>query len=167
MLGQLATGLVRSQTLCVDESLTVPKLSPAYPGFADMPPVFATAFLVAFVEWVCVEALRPYLGGDDQSVGVHVDLSHAAATPLGMNVTARVELIAIDGSRLRFKVMCRDEVEVVSEGFHERYIIKRPRFDQRMSAKGIRASESKAGQASSSPDSHACRTAAARRLAVD
>lgn len=131
MSTQLAIGLCRSQTIHVDERMTVPRVNPAFTGFSDMPPVFATAFLVGFIEWVCVEALRPYLGAGEQSVGVHIDLSHSAATPIGMKVTAQVELVEIDGPRLRFKTVCHDEVEVVSEGSHERFIIERKRFDRR------------------------------------
>lgn len=135
MPDQLTPGLSRSQTLYVGGALTVPRVSPVFTGFADMPPVFATAFLVGFVEWVCIEALRPYLGSDEQSVGVHVDLSHAAATPAGLSVTAEVLLVEVNGPRLRFKVSCRDELDAVSEGRHDRFIIKRPRFDQKMSDK--------------------------------
>lgn len=139
MTNQLATGLSRTQTVRIDESLTVPRVSAAFTGFADMPPVFATAFMVGFIEWVCIEALRPFLDADEQSVGVHIDVSHAAATPVGMTVTASVELIEIDGSRLRFKVRCRDDLDVVSEGYHERFIVKRPRFDRRMADKRARS----------------------------
>ena len=92
----LKLGLRHEQTITVDESLTVPRVSQRYAGFADMPPVFATAFLVGFVEWTCIEALRPYLTHEQRTVGVHVDLSHSAATPVGMKVTAAVELIAVD-----------------------------------------------------------------------
>ena len=86
----LKPGLRHQLTIAVDERLTVPSVSAAYAGFADMPPVFATAFLVGLVEWTCIEALRPYLAPEQRTVGVHVDLSHSAATPVGMKVTAAV-----------------------------------------------------------------------------
>jgi fluoroacetyl-CoA thioesterase len=117
MSAKLAIGLSRWQTLRVDDGLTVPHVSKSFAGFADMPPVFATAFMVGFVEWVCVEALHPYLGPGEQSVGIHIDLGHVAATPVGMDVTAHVELVEIHGRRLRFKVSCRDEVHLVGEGY--------------------------------------------------
>jgi len=100
-----------------------------------MPPVFATAFLVGFVEWACIEALRPYLKESQRTVGIHVDLSHAAATPVGMTVTADVELVAIEGLKLRFRAVCRDDVEIICEGFHERYIIDKDRFMTRLAKK--------------------------------
>jgi fluoroacetyl-CoA thioesterase len=131
----LKPGLRFEQTLLIDERLTVPFVSDAFTGFADMPPVFATAFLVGFVEWTCVEALRPYLGAGQRTVGVHVDLSHSAATPIGMKVTAEVELMLINERWLRFKVACRDEVEVICTGQHDRVIIDSARFLARIEKK--------------------------------
>ena len=75
----LKPGLAGTRTLRINEGLTVPALAPATFGFSDMPPVFATAFLVAFVEWTCIEVLRPYLAAGQRTVGVRVDLSHTAA----------------------------------------------------------------------------------------
>ena len=131
----LKVGFRRENSIVVDEALTVPSVSRAFKGFAEMPPVFATAFLVGFVEWTCVEALRPFLSPDQRTVGVHVDLSHSAATPVGMRVFAAVELTAIEGRKLRFKVVCRDEAEVICEGSHDRYIIDEPRFLARLAKK--------------------------------
>jgi fluoroacetyl-CoA thioesterase len=113
----------------------VPAVSPHYSGFADMPPVFATAFLVGFVEWTCIEAIRPLLADGQQCVGIRVDLSHSAATPVGMGVTAEVELVEVGGRRLRFKVACRDDKDIISDGFHERFVIDRKRFLERVARK--------------------------------
>jgi fluoroacetyl-CoA thioesterase len=135
-LDDLRPGLRRTQAIIVGESLTVPSVSAAFTGFADMPPVFATAFMVGFVEWTCVEALRPYLAPHQRTVGTVVDLSHTAATPLGMQVTAEIELVAVEGRRLRFRVECRDEVEAIGSGFHERAVIDGERFLERIRRKG-------------------------------
>jgi fluoroacetyl-CoA thioesterase len=62
-------------------------------------------------------------------------MSHAAATPVGMRVTAEVELVAVEGRRLRFRVECRDEAEVIGSGFHERAVIDLPKFIARVEAK--------------------------------
>lgn len=133
---ELKPGLRHSKTLSVEAGLTVPQVSPSFGSFRDMPPVFATAFLVGFVEATCIEALQPYLTAGQRTVGTQVDLSHSAATPVGMTVTAEVELVAVEGRRLRFKVDCRDEVEPIGAGFHERFIIDAERFLQRVAAKG-------------------------------
>ena len=102
---------------------------------AEMPPVFATANMIAFVEWTCVAALAPYLAPHQRTVGTRVEISHSAATPIGMAVTADVELVEIDGRRLRFKVSCRDEAEPIGEGFHERMIVDHDRFMARLGRK--------------------------------
>ncbi len=123
------------QSLRVDHTLTVPAVSQAFTGFSDMPPVFATAFMVGFIEWTCIEALRPFLEPHERTVGTHVDVSHSAATPVGMTVTAEVELIAVEGRTLRFKVSCRDEAGLIGEGFHDRAVIDAAKFMARVSAK--------------------------------
>ena len=131
----LKPGLRHTQTLLIDAGLTVPAVSRAFTGFADMPPVFATAFLVGFVEWTCVEALRPYLPAGARTVGVHVDLSHSAATPVGMRVSAEVELVVVQGRQLRFHVLCRDEADLICEGHHERALVDFERFMARLQSK--------------------------------
>jgi fluoroacetyl-CoA thioesterase len=134
-LDDLTPGLRDSRTTTIDESLTVPAIAPAHFGFSDMPPVFATAFLVAFVEWACIQMLRPYLSAGQRTVGVHVNLSHNAATPIGMKVTAEIELVERNDRKLRFKVTVHDEAEVISEGHHDRYIIDFDRFMARVAKK--------------------------------
>jgi fluoroacetyl-CoA thioesterase len=131
----LKPGLRGTRTITVDEALTVPAVAAPHFGFVDMPPVFATAFLVGFVEWTCIEVLRPLLGEGQRTVGVHVDLSHTAATPVGMKATAEVELVERNDRKLRFKVLVHDEADVISEGFHERYIIDVERFMHRLAKK--------------------------------
>ncbi|MDR0244233.1 MAG: thioesterase family protein [Burkholderia sp.] len=135
MTDPIPSGLRHAQTIVVDDSLTVPAVSNAFTGFVDMPPVFATAYLVGFVEWTCVEALRPYLDPSQRTVGTHVDLSHCAATPVGMQVTAEIELVEIEGKRLTFRILCRDEVDVICEGRHERFIVDAEKFVRRVASK--------------------------------
>jgi fluoroacetyl-CoA thioesterase len=134
----LRVGLRQRTQILVDDGLTVPRVSRSLPVFADMPAVFATAFLVAFVEATCIEMVAPFLPAGHKTVGTHVDLSHLAATPAGMTVVAEVELVAITGRALRFSVECRDEQDVISRGYHERHIIDSARFDQRVSSKAYR-----------------------------
>ncbi|HUH72314.1 MAG TPA: thioesterase [Mycobacterium sp.] len=107
-------------------------MSAGFAGFADMPP----AFMVGFVEWTYIEAVRPYLAAHQRTVGTHVDVSHIAASPVGMEVTAEVELVAVEGRRLRFHVECRDAVEVIGRGFHERAVIDGDKFVERVHRKG-------------------------------
>ena len=82
-------------------------------------------------------AIKPHLDWPaEQSVGTHINVSHAAATPPGMEVTATVELIEVDGKRLVFAVQAHDGVDTISEGRHERFVIDKARFEARVRAKG-------------------------------
>jgi len=128
-------GLVHKATLHIDETLVVPNLPKALTAMADMPPVFATAYMVAFVEATCIEALAPYLDVDEGTVGTHVDISHVAATPVGMTVTARVELVTLEGRKLMFRAVCKDDRDTIGTGLHERFVIKHAPFMARTEAK--------------------------------
>jgi fluoroacetyl-CoA thioesterase len=139
MSPHLKPGLRHVQTIRVDEALTVPAMSGVFQRRDDMPRVLATAYMVGFIEWTCVDALRPYLEATERTLGTHVDVSHAAATPVGLTLTAEVELIEIEGRRLRFKVSCRDDVDVIGAGFHERALVDNARFLARVGAKKIKA----------------------------
>ncbi len=85
--------------------------------------VFATPFLVGLLEAAAVGLIAPTLAPGQGSVGTKVDIQHLAATPVGMKVTARAELIAIDGRRLVFNVEAHDEREPIAKGTHERFIV--------------------------------------------
>ena len=139
----LQPGLSHVARMTVAPRHTVPQLA-EWPTLADMPAVFATAMMVGFMEQTCLEALRPYLDPGQRSVGTHVDMSHVAATPVGMAVEARVELVEVQGRSLLFKVACRDEAGLIGEGLHRRAIIDLQRFEERVAAKA-------AGQATSKP----------------
>ena len=124
----IVPGLTHKLALQVNDRLLVSAFTPQFSGFADLPPVFATAFMVGFVEWACIEAMKPYLEDGENSVGTHVYLSHVAPTPVGMNVTATVELVEVNGRTLRFRVDCFDECDRIGSGFHERIVIDTGRF---------------------------------------
>lgn len=131
----LHPGLTHVQTIAVDERLLVPAMAGFYTSFGTMPQVFATAYLVGFIEWACIELINPYLSPDEDSVGTHVDVSHVAATPSGMTVRAEVELTEATGRKLRFRVRCFDDAELIGEGFHERAIIHREKFAGKIARK--------------------------------
>jgi fluoroacetyl-CoA thioesterase len=134
-LDDLKPGLRHSETLTVGEALTVPAQARLFDPATEMPPVLATANMIAFVEWTCVHALAPYLTPHQRTVGTRVEMAHTAATPVGMKVTAEVELVSIDRRILRFKVACRDEKEPIGDGFHERTVVDNDRFMARLARK--------------------------------
>lgn len=139
MKDTLVTGLYGTQSLVVDETLIVPAVSPVFTGFADMPPVFATAFMVGLVEWTCVELLRPHLEKHEHSVGTGIAMTHTSPTPAGLTVIARIRLAAIHGRMLTFSVSCADALGEIGAGTHERAVIDRPRFMRRVSDRALQA----------------------------
>jgi len=134
----LAAGLIHSESLTVAERHTVPHVATDWPGFTDMPPVLATAMMIGFVEQTCIQALRPYLAPGQHTVGTHVDISHVAATPVGMTITATIELLKVNGRMLEFRVSCHDEAGLIGEGNHQRAIIGVERFLQKLVHKAER-----------------------------
>jgi fluoroacetyl-CoA thioesterase len=101
-----------------------------------MPRVFATGFLVGLLEWGCIEALKPHLDWPrEQTVGTHVDVSHSAATPPGLEVTVKATLMEVHGKRLVFEVEAHDGVELISKGKHERFVIDPARFCEKVKMK--------------------------------
>jgi len=136
MKESLKPGIKYQHRFKLTPSKMVPALYPEAEEFLAMPEVFATGFLVGFLEWACIRAINPHLNWPrEQSVGTHVDVSHVAATPPGLEVTATVELIAIEGRKLVFAVEAHDGVDLISKGRHERYIINKEKFEARVAAK--------------------------------
>src|ERR1700691_5216290 len=98
MKDTLRPGLTYRHQFVVPHSKTVPALYPESDEFLAMPEVFATGFLVGLLEWACIKAINPHLDWPrEQTVGTHNDVTHEAATPPGLEITALAELITIEG----------------------------------------------------------------------
>ncbi len=140
MKESLQPGVEHELRFRVPQSKTVPALYPESPEFRAMPEVFATGFFVGLIEWACVEAINPHLDWPrEQTVGTHVDVSHVAATPPGLEVAVRVKLIEVDGRRLVFEVEARDDADIVGRGSHQRFVIDAERFVEKAARKRERA----------------------------
>ena len=132
----LKIGIKYEHKFIVPKSKTVPLLYPESEEFLVMPEVFATGFLVGLLEWACILAIKPYLDWpNEQTVGTHINVSHEAATPAGLEVTVKVELIAIEGRKLTFNVEAHDGIDLISKGIHERYVINKQKFDEKIKLK--------------------------------
>ncbi len=140
MKDTLQPGISIRHTLDVSDAHSVPAVFPEADLFQVMPPVFATAYMVGFIEWACIEALNPHLDDGEQSVGTHICVSHVAATPVGHGVYADVTLDRTEGRRLFFKVAAYDDDGLIGEGTHERAVINREKFMTRLSEKQAGAS---------------------------
>ena len=97
--------------------------------------VLATPAMIALMEQAAVRAVDPLLPEGQKTVGVAVEVKHLAPTPVGMEVSARAELIEVDGRKLLFKVEAHDEKEKVGEGLHRRVIIDVERFASKVKEK--------------------------------
>ncbi len=136
MKDSLKPGIRYQHQFKVPASKTVPALYPEAEEFLAMPEVFATGFMVGFLEWACIKAINPHLDWPtEQSVGTHINVSHEAATPPGLVVTATVELIAVEGRKLTFNVEAHDGVDLIAKGQHERFVIIKDKFVDKVKAK--------------------------------
>jgi fluoroacetyl-CoA thioesterase len=70
-----------------------------------------------------------------QSLGTHLDITHVAATPVGMRVHATAEVTRVEGRTIHFRVRAEDERELIGEGVHERVVVNVERFDKRVQEK--------------------------------
>ncbi len=132
----LKPGIRYEHKFIVPQSKIVPALYPESDEFMAMPEVFATGFLVGLLEWACIKAINPHLDWpQEQTVGTHIDVSHVAATPPGLGVTATVELIEVEGRKLVFVVEAHDGIDLISKGRHERFVINKEKFDAKLGAK--------------------------------
>jgi fluoroacetyl-CoA thioesterase len=102
---------------------------------AGTPDVFSTPALGALVEKTADEWVAGFLDAGQMTVGTQLVINHTGATPEGMRVTATVTLTKVDGRRLDFEWRAEDEREEVGNGTHQRFVLDRARFDERLAAK--------------------------------
>lgn len=125
----LQLGRIGTATLTVTEQHTAPKLG------SGRAPVFASPAMVALIEAAAVACVEDQLAAGQETLGVHLDIEHVAATPVGLEVTATAELIEVAGRKLVFKVEARDAREPIGRGRHTRIIVDSARFRARVAAK--------------------------------
>lgn len=104
-------------------------------GSGTLPDVLSTPRVIGWMEGTAHTLIVPHLDDSQSTVGTLVNIRHLAATPVGMEVVTKAELLEIDGRRLRFHIEAWDAVEKIAEGDHERFIIDRERFIQRLQKK--------------------------------
>lgn len=124
----LQNGIIFTHRYQVPIEKTVPYVFQESELFQAMPPVFATAFMVGLMEWACMEALQPYMDEGEISLGTNICVTHSVATPPGMQVEVEVTLLEVNGSRTKWSIVARDEMDIIGEGTHERFSIKGEKF---------------------------------------
>ena len=128
-LSQIQPGQQGSTTLLVGEAQTAPQIG------SGRVHVLATPVMINMMEAAALDAIENLLPEGHQSLGIRLDVTHHAATPVGMHVTATARVLSVEGRRVRFAVEARDEKEVVGGGTHERVVVNVARFDERVQRK--------------------------------
>lgn len=136
MKESLQAGLTHEFRFTVPDSKTVPNIYPEAEDFQVMPKVFATGYMVALMEWACIDLLKAHLDWpQEQTVGTHVNLSHTAATPPGFEITVNVELTEVAGKSLTFAITASDGVDQITDGTHQRFVVDSTKFNDRLQKK--------------------------------
>jgi predicted thioesterase len=125
----LPPGLSGTAELVVGEQHTAPRIG------SGRIRVLATPVMINLIEAAALAAVEQSLPENHQSLGTHLDVTHVAATPVGMRVRATAEVLRCEGRTIYFKVRAEDERELIGEGTHERVVVNLERFDERVNRK--------------------------------
>ena len=125
----LPSGLKGVAELVVGEQHTAPRVG------SGRIRVLATPVMINLIEAAALAAVEQSLPEDHQSLGTHLDITHVAATPVGMRVKATAEVLRVEGRTIYFTVRAEDERELIGEGTHERVVVNLERFDKRVQDK--------------------------------
>ena len=125
----LPAGLTGTAELVVGEQHTAPRVG------SGRIHVLATPVMINLIEAAALAAVEQSLPENHQSLGTHLDITHVAATPVGMRVKATAEVVRVEGRTVYFRVRAEDERELIGEGTHERVVVNVDRFDRRVQEK--------------------------------
>ncbi len=129
VLARITPGLRGSAELVVAPEHTAP-----FVGSGRIA-VLATPVMINVIEAAALAAVEHLLPAGHQSLGIHLDVSHVAATPVGLRVTATAEVLRVEGRTVTFRVEARDEFEPIGGGTHQRVVVSVARFDERVQRK--------------------------------
>jgi fluoroacetyl-CoA thioesterase len=128
-LAAVTAGLTGTSQLVVGPEHTAP-----FVGSGRIP-VLATPVMINVIEAAALNAVEHLLPAGHQSLGTHLDVSHVAATPVGLRVTATATVLRVEGRTIAFEVQARDDFEVIGSGNHQRVVVSVARFDERIQRK--------------------------------
>ena len=135
----LQPGATAQHSFRIPAEKTVPYLYPEAREFQQMPTVFATGFMVGLMEWTCIKVIEAHLDEGEGSLGIHINVSHLAATVPGQTVTVDAECTKVEGRRVSFRVKAHDGIDLISEGEHVRMVVNWQKFEQRVNDKAKKA----------------------------
>jgi fluoroacetyl-CoA thioesterase len=129
VLARVKPGLTGSAEIVVGPEHTAP-----FVGSGRIA-VLATPVMINLIEAAALAAIEHLLPAGHQSLGIHLDVSHTAATPVGVRVAATAEVVSLEGRTVTFRVEARDEFEPIGGGTHQRVVVSVARFDERVQRK--------------------------------
>ena len=129
MVLDIPVGSIGTTTVMVGEEHTAPRIG------SGKIHVLATPVMINLFEAAALAACEHLLPAGHQSLGTHLDVSHIAATPIGMRATATAEVIGVEGRTIKFRLQARDERDIIGEGLHERVVVNVAKFDLRVQEK--------------------------------
>lgn len=124
----LEPGASRSERIEVDHGRTISFLG------QDLR-LYSTPSMVRDIEYTCLRLIQEHLDEGESSVGIHIEVDHLAATPLGQAVTVEVSVRAVDGRKVSLEASVRDAVEEVGRGRHTRFVIDVARHSEKVAEK--------------------------------
>ncbi|MFW6076948.1 MAG: thioesterase family protein [Hyphomicrobiales bacterium] len=127
----LHPGLSGRAELIVGEAHTAPKIG------SGRIRVLGTPVMINLMEAAALDAVERLLPPGHQSLGIELEVSHVAATPVGMRVVATAEVTRVEGNRIDFAVEAHDEVDLIGKAVHRRIVVNVERFDKRVQAKAV------------------------------
>lgn len=128
-MDELKPGLTGRATMVVGTNDTAPRVGSGHIS------VLATPMMISLMEEAALAAVERHLPEGKQSLGTRMDVTHIAATPIGLKVEATAELVEVDGRKLIFAVSARDDHDLIGEGRHERVVVTAGSFQKRIDEK--------------------------------
>jgi fluoroacetyl-CoA thioesterase len=135
LLDRIAPGLCGTAEIVVGLEHTAP-----FVGSGRIA-VLATPVMINLIEAAALAAVEHLLPAGYQSLGIQLDISHTAATPIGLRVVASAEVSRVEGRTITFRVTARDDFETIGGGTHRRVVVSVARFDERVQLKLARRRE--------------------------
>jgi predicted thioesterase len=132
MKDSLQAGLSFSKRFAVDEARCI-----GFMGKEGM--VYATPKMVSDVEYACRDFLLEHLDPGEDSVGAHVSIDHLAPTPLGLEISLKIQITEIDRRKVVFTFSVKDPIEEVGRGTHVRFVVDTAKTRARLAAKLVQA----------------------------
>ncbi len=126
MIMNIPEGLTYEAVYNVDLTKTIDFIEPR---------ILSTPSMIEFIEYTCRDMLKPYLNNLEDSVGYIINAKHIAITPLGSNVIIKASITKVEHNHVTFSVELYDKLDKIGEAIHERVIINKPRFIEKIKKK--------------------------------